>query len=279
VDLTATPGRRRLLFAVLYFAEGAPIGFLWWALPTILRQHRVELPEITSFVAVLALPWTFKFLLAPLVDVARSAGIPLRWLVVALQLGMMATLLPLAGADSFADLRAWRGALLLHAVTAALQDVAIDALCVGITAPAERGRVNGWMQAGMLAGRGAFGAGGLLLASRWGASAPVLGLLVVLVLASAVVVVGLPSRAGRPPERRSVSELARDLAGVFRRARTWRALLFAGVAGAGFEATGALAGPFLVDHGMSSDTLAWTLELPKVLAMAAGGSSRRRSPP
>ena len=36
--MLATPGGRRLLFAALYFSEGAPIGFIWWALPTRLAS-------------------------------------------------------------------------------------------------------------------------------------------------------------------------------------------------------------------------------------------------
>ena len=31
-------GRQRLLFTLLYFSEGVPIGFLWWALPAVLLQ-------------------------------------------------------------------------------------------------------------------------------------------------------------------------------------------------------------------------------------------------
>jgi hypothetical protein len=36
-NLLATPGKRRVLFALLYFSEGAPIGYIWWHLPTRLR--------------------------------------------------------------------------------------------------------------------------------------------------------------------------------------------------------------------------------------------------
>lgn len=45
-------GRALIAFA-FYFAEGAPIGFIWWAIPTLLRQHGVEIHRITAFTAIL----------------------------------------------------------------------------------------------------------------------------------------------------------------------------------------------------------------------------------
>lgn len=32
---------RTAVFTVLYASEGAPIGFIWWALPTLLRSADV----------------------------------------------------------------------------------------------------------------------------------------------------------------------------------------------------------------------------------------------
>jgi MFS family permease len=57
-----------MLFAALYFSEGAPIGFIWWALPAQLRLQHVPIEQITLLTSTLVLPWTLKFLWAPLVD-------------------------------------------------------------------------------------------------------------------------------------------------------------------------------------------------------------------
>jgi hypothetical protein len=38
-------------FALLYLAEGAPIGFLWWALPTWLREQGLGVDRITGLTA------------------------------------------------------------------------------------------------------------------------------------------------------------------------------------------------------------------------------------
>jgi len=49
------PGRIAL-FTLLYLSEGAPIGFIWWALPTLLRTAGVSVPKITELTAMLVLP-------------------------------------------------------------------------------------------------------------------------------------------------------------------------------------------------------------------------------
>jgi len=49
MNLLATERSRRRLFALLYLCEGAPIGFLWWTLNTILREQGVGQSEIYVF--------------------------------------------------------------------------------------------------------------------------------------------------------------------------------------------------------------------------------------
>ena len=49
---------------MLYFAQGLPSGLLGKALPPLLRDQGVSLSAI-GFTALLALPWTLKFLWAP----------------------------------------------------------------------------------------------------------------------------------------------------------------------------------------------------------------------
>jgi len=270
MDLTSTPARRRALFALLYLAEGAPIGFLWWALPTLLRQEGADVGRIAALLFVVSLPWTFKVVGAPLVDLARSAGVPLKVIITVAQLAMAGTLAAAARDGALHDLDALRTLLLLHACAAALQDVAIDTLCISVTPPAERGRVNGWMQLGYQAGRAAFGGSVLLWAMAWGPATPWWGLVVVLLAVVVVVLVCVPWHAGGVRSAVPFGELFGSLRAVARLRTTWRALLFALVAAAGFEATGALAGPFLVDRGFDPATIGG-YELCKVAALALGG--------
>jgi len=174
MDFLATPVRRRLLFAALYLSEGAPIGFLWLALPTRLKVADVPIQQITALTAVLVIPWTFKFAWAPLVDVLRSRSWTLKHWVLSAQLVMGITLMPLIWVDPVSSMKWLSLLLIIHATAAATQDVAIDALCISATDATERGTLNGWMQAGMLAGRAAMGGGALVLSSLIGDAAVVL---------------------------------------------------------------------------------------------------------
>src|SRR5688500_12391389 len=95
----ATVDRRIILFTLLYAAEGAPIGFIWWALPTLLRTADVPIDRITALTAVLLVPWVFKFLWAPALDVLRGPRWGYRAWLVTMQVIMALTLLPLAWLD------------------------------------------------------------------------------------------------------------------------------------------------------------------------------------
>ncbi len=67
---------KRLYFASLYFAEGAPIGFIWWALPAILAERGFALADVSQLTALAALPWSIKFFAAPVVDLlSRKIGL------------------------------------------------------------------------------------------------------------------------------------------------------------------------------------------------------------
>lgn len=265
--LLATARGRRLLFAALYFGEGAPIGFLWWTLPVLLRREGVEVERIGALSALLVLPWSLKFLWAPLVDLARSPRFSLRGWIACSQAAMAATLLPVA----FVPLEA-SGALLplllAHATAAATQDVAIDALAIRHGGAGERGSLNGWMQAGMLLGRGIFGGAVLLLHERGGTRAIVLALCAVLGSSMALHALYRAPFEGR--RSGALAEFASALRRAAARRSTWLVLAFAATSGAAFEVVGSLAGSFLVDEGHGDDAIALFFGLVTVVCLASG---------
>jgi MFS family permease len=270
-DLLATPVGRRCLFALLYFAEGAPIGYIWWALPTRLRAAGVPIEDVTQLSALLTLPWAFKFLWAPLVDALRPRRGGLRVWITGTQIAMGATLLPIAGVDPVARYDFLLMMLLAHAFSAATQDVAIDALAVASTPAGERGSMTGWMQIGMLGGRATFG-GLALQAEAWlGAAAVVYGL-VGLVWTSSILV-WLAKEEPSPAARNLALRLGRfveTLSDVLSRRTTWLGLGLAVVAGAAMEATGSVAGPMLIDRGLDKAAVGFFFALPAVVCMGAG---------
>ena len=261
---------RIALFTLLYLSEGAPIGFIWWALPTLLRAAGVDVPRITALTAMLVLPWVFKFLWAPLVDAMRTPRWGFRAWIISAQLAMGATLLPLIWLDPLGHFQWWGLLLLLHAVFAATQDVAIDAMAINLVPEHERGSLNGCMQAGMLTGRSIFGGGALVVAAT-GGIAWVIAALVACIWITLVCVIF----TREPPElagfRHRLSDFRQHLQSALRRRTTWLGLAFALVAAAGFEATGQLAGPFLVDRGLSEKTIGLFFGVAVVSATLVGG--------
>jgi MFS transporter (putative signal transducer) len=278
--------RRRLFYASLYMSEGAPIGYIWWYLPTRLRVEGVSVGDIGALTALLVLPWTLKFLWAPVVDLFARRGVPVRWWIVGAQAVMGLTLLPLLAVDGTAPLGFLRLVLVCHAFAAATQDVAIDTLAIRSTPAGELGAINGWMQAGMLLGRSLFGGVALFLRGRVGDDAIVIALIALIWINLAVVWRAREDASVAPPEsassgsraissalpdRRGVGDsFARILAAAARRPGTWFGLLFAALSGAAFEGIGAVAGPFLVDRGMGEASIGAFLAGPAVIAMLAG---------
>lgn len=260
--------RRIAIFTLLYASEGAPIGFIWWALPTLLRSADVPIERITALTAVLLLPWMFKFLWAPFLDLLRGPRWGYRAWILSMQTVMAAALVPLVWLDPVADFGWWRLLLLVHAVAASTQDVAIDALAIGAVPPESRGRLNGAMQAGMLTGRSVFG-GGVLLVGAWFGRDWIIGSLVawiVVALSGALML-----REAEPPRRADAGAFFGALAAAIRLRTTWIGLAFALVSAAAFESTGQLAGPFLVDRDVASGTIGVFFGVLVVAAMLGGG--------
>ena len=263
--------RRQMLFAALYFSEGAPIGFLWWALPTRLRTAGVEVDAITGLLAILVLPWALKFLGAPFIDILRGPRWPLRAWIAACQVVMGVLILATLAFDWQKDFALVGALLLAHAVAAASQDVAVDAYAVSVVPATELGVINAWMQGGVLTGRSVFG-GGALLIDAWLGPRVTLVLLVVAIWSSLAVLVALgepePAPTSGLASRRT--EFAAALRAVLGRGSTWLVIAFAAVSGAGFEAVGIVVGPFLIDRGFSSEQVGAFLFVPAVAAMIAG---------
>jgi len=257
-------------FALLYLAEGAPIGFLWWALPTWLREQDVALDRITGLTALLVLPWALKFLWAPLIDRIPAGRFGLRVCIACFQALMGLTLLPLIWLNPVEHFNVFRWLVLAHALAASTQDVAIDALALRVVDPDHRGRLNGAMQAGMIVGRSLFGGGALVLAGAVGWT-PVVILLVCGIWMPALVLPRLVEPRVVHPRNPPSRSLISDLRMIIKRRSTWRLIAFALTAGAAFELTGALAGPLLVDAGLPSSTIGAVIGIPILVAMVAGG--------
>jgi MFS family permease len=269
VNLLQHNSTRIALFTLLYFSEGAPIGFIWWALPTLLRTQEAPVEKITGLTSILVLPWVFKFLWSPLVDTLRAPRWGFRAWIIGAQLLMGASLVPLIRFDPVEHFQLWRALLLFHAFSAATQDVAIDALAINVTPERQRGSLNGSMQAGMLLGRSLFGGVALLAAATLGWRWIFIGLIICIWSSSVALLFAREPESSS--EKRSLKDFSEHLQVALRRRATWLGLAFALISAAAFEATGALAGPYLIDRGVSDATIGFFFAAPVVAATIIGG--------
>lgn len=133
--------------AVLYFAEGFPLGVFYEIFPVYFRQQGVDLRNI-GVLSLLGLAWTLKFLWAPAVDHFRHHR---RWMAAA-DLAMGAVMIAFAAA---AGLPYWVwAAIAVFAALSATNDIAIDGYTIELLRRDEMGRGNGlrigFYRAGMI---------------------------------------------------------------------------------------------------------------------------------
>ena len=180
MNLFSSKTGRIFLVTALYLTEGAPIGFIWWAMPTLLRRENVAIDTITSLIAILILPWIFKFIWAPLIDSLRYEKRGYKFWIFVSQSLLGLALLPLIFIPPQNNFFIWGIFLFIHSFAAATQDVSINAMVINVIAKNERGKLNGFMNAGMLVGRSIFGGGTLIIAY-------ILGLNYMLILLAAII--------------------------------------------------------------------------------------------
>ncbi len=66
--LSQYPVLRYFNFIVLYIAQGIPEGMLFFGIPAWMAANGKTPGEIGTFVAVCGLPWSFKIIVAPMMD-------------------------------------------------------------------------------------------------------------------------------------------------------------------------------------------------------------------
>ena len=161
-SLTESTMRRFVSLCVLYVAQGLPSGFTYVAFVAYLVDNGASPEQIAILFATIALPWTFKFIWGPMIDLIRfpAYGIRRPWILFA-QTGMVVSLSTLLFVP---DLNASIGLvtilLFVHNLFSSLQDVSVDALAVDVLEPHEVAKANGFMFA---AKRGGIIFGGAVL--------------------------------------------------------------------------------------------------------------------
>jgi PAT family beta-lactamase induction signal transducer AmpG len=130
---------RLLAVTLLGFASGLPLALTGQAMQAWLTADGIDLATI-GFLSLVGLPYTFKFLWAPLMDRFDLPGLGRRrgWLVLT-QLALAGALLALSLASPKDGIRLFALLAVTVAFVSASQDVVIDAWRTDVLPPAERG--------------------------------------------------------------------------------------------------------------------------------------------
>jgi len=130
--------RRMAVLFLLGFSSGLPLLLTGQTLQTWMTDAKVDVKQIASFASV-GLPYTFKFLWAPLLDRYRLPFLGRRrgWIFL-FQLGLIAALLVMSTMDPAASAERFALIAVVVATLSASQDVMIDAYNADLLAPEER---------------------------------------------------------------------------------------------------------------------------------------------
>ena len=66
--LSEHPFFRYFSFAILYVAQGIPEGMTYFGIPAWMAMNGKTPGEIGAFIGVIGIPWSFKIVVAPLMD-------------------------------------------------------------------------------------------------------------------------------------------------------------------------------------------------------------------
>lgn len=236
--------------ALLSFSSGLPLGMVWIAIPDWLRSTGTDI-RIVGLVTLAQAPWTFKVLWSPLMDryappwLGRRRG----WAALA-QAALFAFTLLLAGAGERPETPWVVLALALAiAVSAATQDIAVDAYTVDVLRPEEQGVAVGARTALYRAAMYLAGGLGITLAAR--TSWPLVNAgLALLYLPLMIVTWKAPEPPDNPPPPRTLRQaLWLPFLGFLSRHRALEILAFVFFYKLADNLAQALLRPFLVDMG------------------------------
>ncbi len=145
--LSENPFFRYFSFAILYVAQGIPEGMTYFGIPAWMAMNGKTPGEIGAFIGVIGIPWSFKILVAPLMD--RFSFLPMGrrrpWVLFG-QMGLIMSFIAMAVVpDPLHNMSALMIAGFWVSFFGAFQDVATDGMAIDIVPINEQARANGLM--------------------------------------------------------------------------------------------------------------------------------------
>lgn len=214
-----------VVFLVLILPFGVMSGYLIVTIVYLLTQAGVPVDESAALVALSYIPHTWKFVWAPIPDTTLSRKTWYLLAAVVNALGIFATGVVPATAESLPLLTA---VVLISNVAVTFLGMAVESLMAYSAPDQAKGRAAGWFQAGNLGGLGLGGGAGLWMAqvlpAPWMAGAVLA--VVSLACGAATAFVAEPPRALRAAKYyHTLANVAKDLWRVARSRRGFLGLL------------------------------------------------------
>jgi len=183
-NLSSSAFSRYFSFSALYVAQGIPEGMTYFAIPAWLAANGKLPMEIAAFLGVVGIPWSFKIVIAPLMDrfTLLSMGRKRPWIIVG-QLGLILSFLCIGLIpDPLNNAVGLMVAGFLISFFGAFQDVATDGMAVDIIPVDEQARANGLMWGTKIAGISLSLVAGTALINAFGFSTAIASLAVAVAL-------------------------------------------------------------------------------------------------
>lgn len=177
-SLTEHKSLRYISFAILYFAQGIPEGMTYFGIPAWLAMNGKNAVDIGAYVAVIGIPWSFKMLIAPLMD--RFSFLPMGrrrpWIIFG-QLGLLVAFIGLALVPQpLTHFSLLMAAGFCVSLFSAFQDVAVDGMTIDIVPVHQQARANGFMWGARIMGVSASLSVGSWILNHYGFRASILSL-------------------------------------------------------------------------------------------------------
>ena len=246
------------LLSSLYISQYISLMFFVQAIPVFMREQGASLESI-GLIYLLALPILLKVLWSPFIDrYGYTRWGHYRFWIITFQLLLAAVAAVCAFVSLQSNFILLYGLLMVMSTLAASQDIATDALAVGLLTPSERGWGNGIQMAGNYLG-GMLGGGVMLVLLNklgWERSLFALALMVVVALVPI-----LRHREKLPPKKATdkATNVWLDLVHFYRRPGMWRWLMLLTLYVIGGNMAASMCRPLLVDVGLSLTDIGWLL--------------------
>lgn len=235
-------------FFCLYLARAIPATFIMTALQVTMRQHHIGLATI-GLLSLTRLPWSLKFLWAPLIDRHCVTVGDFKRVVIATETVFALAILIVGFLDVATDLHLIVALVLLSTFAASVQNVTNDTLAVKAFRRGHHSAVTSMKSMGRYVGR-MLGGGVLIMVLHrygWHVTVPLLGFFALLLALPIALNKHIEIRP-RPTKRRAT---LRDFLHFFARREVLPHLGFLLLFFAGFDGIMAMLKPWMVDLGYS----------------------------